>query len=94
MSTTAEQQARDMLERMGVEDAQEFTDEDIVELANLISHYDSALIKDAMRYRKLRDLAMNDGCLEATIAIGQFDFIGTAECFDADVDSLFSEKKP
>ncbi len=34
---TAEQRARDMLERMGVEDAQSFTAGDVVELANLIA---------------------------------------------------------
>lgn len=34
---TAEQKARDMLERMGVPDAQSYTAGDIVELANLIS---------------------------------------------------------
>ena len=36
-SPTAEQAARDMLERMGVEDAQDFTAGDVVELANLIA---------------------------------------------------------
>jgi hypothetical protein len=35
---TAEQEARDMLERMGVADAQEFTAGDLVELANLIAY--------------------------------------------------------
>ena len=34
---SAEQQARDMLERIGVENAQSFTAGDLVELANLIS---------------------------------------------------------
>jgi hypothetical protein len=38
LDQTAEQQARDMLERMGVEDAQSFTAGDLVELANLIAH--------------------------------------------------------
>src|SRR5689334_6218643 len=38
--TTAEQSARDMLERMGVEDAQSFTSGDLVELANLIAERD------------------------------------------------------
>lgn len=33
---TAEQKARDMLERMGVKDAQSFSSGDLVELANLI----------------------------------------------------------
>lgn len=34
---TAEQQARDMLERMNIDDAQSFTAGDLIELANLIS---------------------------------------------------------
>lgn len=34
---TPEQEARDMLERMGVEGAQDFTAGDLVELANLIA---------------------------------------------------------
>lgn len=37
---TAEQEARDMLERIGVENAQEFSAGDLVELANLIAHAD------------------------------------------------------
>jgi hypothetical protein len=37
MNTSAEQQARDMLERMGIEDAQSFSAGDVVELANLIA---------------------------------------------------------
>jgi len=40
---TAEQQARDMLERMGVEDAQSFSTGDLVELANLIAERDYLL---------------------------------------------------
>lgn len=38
LGPTAEQQARDMLERMGVDDAQSFTAGDLVELANMIAH--------------------------------------------------------
>lgn len=34
---TAEQQARDMLERLGMDDAQSLTSGDVVELANLIA---------------------------------------------------------
>lgn len=34
---SAEQQARDLLERLGVEDAQSFSAGDVVELANLIA---------------------------------------------------------
>ena len=37
MSDPPEQKARDMLERMGVEDAQSFTAGDLVELADLIA---------------------------------------------------------
>ena len=37
MTETTEQAARDMLERMGIEDAQSFTSGDLVELANLIA---------------------------------------------------------
>jgi hypothetical protein len=36
-SKSAEQEARDMLERIGVENAQSFTAGDLVELANLIA---------------------------------------------------------
>jgi len=39
-SMTAEQKARDMLERMGVPDAQSYTAGDLVELANLIANAD------------------------------------------------------
>ena len=38
---SAEQKARDMLERMGVEGAQIYTSSDLVELANLISANES-----------------------------------------------------
>ena len=38
---TAEQNARDMLERMGVPDAQEYSAGDLVELANLIVRADT-----------------------------------------------------
>jgi len=36
---TAEQESRDLLERIGIEDAQSFTAGDLVELANLIAFY-------------------------------------------------------
>lgn len=42
--TSAEQQARDLLERYGVEDAQSWSAGDLVELANLIA--------DANAYRR------------------------------------------
>ena len=37
MTASAEQRARDMLDRMGVPDAQSYTSGDLVELANLIA---------------------------------------------------------
>jgi hypothetical protein len=37
LAVSAEQEARDMLERMGVEDAESFTAGDLVELANLLA---------------------------------------------------------
>jgi len=40
---TAEQKARDMLERIGVEGAQRFTAGDLVELANLIADRDAEI---------------------------------------------------
>ena len=47
--TTAEQKARDMLERMGVENAQEFSAGDLVELANLIAASDAAVAAERER---------------------------------------------
>jgi len=54
--TSAEQQARDMLERMGIEDAQEFTAGDLVELANLIAAQSANrdAQADAARYQWLK----------------------------------------
>ncbi len=40
MEQTAEQQARDLLERMGVAEAQQMSAGDLVELANLIAELD------------------------------------------------------
>lgn len=44
---TAEQKARDMLERAGVEDAQSMSAGNLVELANMIA--DNAAFKDIIR---------------------------------------------
>ena len=56
----------------------------------LIEQHDliEVIHKDAERYRKLRDIALTKGNLEATIALGQFDFIKTSEEFDNNVDKL------
>jgi hypothetical protein len=40
MNNSPEQKARDLLERMGYEDAQSLTAADVVELANLIASHD------------------------------------------------------
>jgi len=40
MNNSPEQKARDLLERMGYEDAQSLTAGDVVELANLIASHD------------------------------------------------------
>lgn len=47
---TAEQKARDMLDRMGVEGAQSFSSGDLVELANLIAsrHMDEQRARDIL----------------------------------------------
>ena len=42
---TPEQEARDMLERMGVENAQSFTTGEVVELANLIAENRQLLVE-------------------------------------------------
>lgn len=54
---SAEQQARDMLERCGVEDAQCFTSGDLVELANLVA--------DAEQYRR-QLAAIRHRCVDFT----------------------------
>jgi hypothetical protein len=50
---TAEQRARDMLERMGVENAQSMSAGDVVELANLISERDQAITLLAERKNRI-----------------------------------------
>ena len=48
----------------------------------------AVLERDADRYRKLRHIACERGDLEATIALGQFDFLCDNDKFDAAVDAL------
>lgn len=48
MELSLEQQARDMLDRAGVEDAQDMSSGALVEIANLIDRYDRA-VKDIAR---------------------------------------------
>ena len=84
---SAEQRARDMLERMGVENAQGFPAGDLVELANLIAVRDE-FATDAARYRGLRKLALDGGNLEARVAVAQLDYLVSADAFDAEVDEM------
>ena len=44
--------------------------------------------EDAERYRKLRKIALEKHDLEATVALGQLDFIQDEEGFDACVEGL------
>jgi hypothetical protein len=46
LTTSAEQEARNLLERMGVEDAQSFTAGDVVELANILATLSSFTWED------------------------------------------------
>ena len=46
---TPEQEARDLLERMGIEDAQEWSSGDLVELANLIDALAAAEARAVLR---------------------------------------------
>lgn len=50
---TAEQQARDLLEQMGVGNAQSFTAGDLVELANLIAAYQMLTVNNERLMRQL-----------------------------------------
>ena len=43
---------------------------------------------DALRYRKLRTLAVEEGILEATAAIEELDFVDSDEEFDKIVDDI------
>lgn len=67
MSKSAEQQARDILERCGVEEAQSFTAGDVVELANLVAMAEAACealkpIREARGLRRTRLLRIqHDG---------------------------------
>lgn len=62
---TAEQRARDMLDRMGVPEAQSYTAVDLVELTDLISHGDAV---DAWKSKGER---LFNGCgLSVAFSIG------------------------
>lgn len=43
---------------------------------------------DAIRYRKMRDCAINKGGLEAAMALGQVDYIDNNAGFDQYIDAL------
>jgi hypothetical protein len=88
--TTPEQKARDMLERMGVENAQGFSAGEVVELANLIAEIER-LRADAERYRWHKErnpaalLAAAWGASKAACKIGDDP--------DAATDSAMAEKE-
>ena len=87
---TAEQQARELLDRIGVEDAHVFSSGELVELANLIDMIGDLEI-DAGRYRKLREIAMNNGLsLEGEVAMAALDYTGDIGAFDKAVDRLLA----
>ena len=88
---TPEQEARDLLERMGIEDAQSFTAGDVVELANWIADKHLILAK-AARYEYIKQVAMNSGGLEALVAIERLDFVQDPNKFDADIDKLMKKR--
>ena len=48
---------------------------------------------DALRYRALRKLAIDDGELESWVALNALDFIPTSDEFDETVDSLIDWRK-
>lgn len=50
-----------------------------------------SIIYDALRYRKLRSIAMNGGNLEAVVAVNQLDFVKDDSAFDDEVDSIANE---
>lgn len=54
---TAEQEARDILERMGMEGAQSFSAGDVIELANLIAERDR--LRDLLNRRCPKCAALN-----------------------------------
>lgn len=72
MKETAEQAARDMLERMGIEDAQSFTSGDLMEWANLIAASKKATPAPAwepLTPERLEALRGEDGYPEYWLAI-------------------------
>jgi hypothetical protein len=82
---TAEQQARDLLERAGVGNAQNFSAGELVELANLVCER-NGYRNDAIRYRKLRAMALGRGNLGAFVACESLDYTCSEKEFDAVVD--------
>lgn len=69
---TAEQQARDMLERMGVEDSQSFSTGELVELANLIDAV-SGFTRDDVKRLRLAGIALETD--ETLNAVDNADYV-------------------
>lgn len=72
---TAEQKARDMLERMSVEGAQTFSAGDIVELANLIATRDGVAAIVAKMRADLTAIGGFDNCFVGQPAVNVRDYI-------------------
>jgi len=51
------------------------------------------MYRDAMRYVELRSIAMEQGNLEAVVAINQLDFCPSKDAFDAAVDKIIDAYK-
>lgn len=66
---TAEQQARDMLEQCGVEDAQSFTAGDVVALANLIFEADRQRRQLAAIRKRCVDFTPDPSVIDEILAI-------------------------
>jgi hypothetical protein len=49
---------------------------------------------DQERYQFLRRLAVEEGRLEATVALGQMDFLPSEEAFDQLIDDLMARQLP
>ena len=67
---SAEQQARDLLERYGLEDAQSFSSGDVIELANVIAHSHAwDIIFNSPRFPEVRAYAKRRGITWAAAVV-------------------------
>lgn len=69
MAKSAEQQARDLLERLDVEDAQSFSSGDLVELANLIAEVERLRVVVKEVRHQASDFTPSPDLADAILAI-------------------------